>query len=88
MKDLKRNIDMVTTFDVGEPPEPHRFRIRDVNGKVHVVKIGQIFWILKVREPGYDYWRYKCRGELEGTERTFMIQFNVQKALWQLTEIA
>ena len=87
MKRIQRDIDVLATFRVGEPPEPHRFRVKDRNEQVHVLKIGKILDITKEKFLGYDIWTYKCQGIIGRQERVYEMQFNVQKAQWQLVKI-
>lgn len=87
MKKLNRDIDVLATFRNGEPPEPHKFRVKDRYENIHVLKIGQIVDITKERSLGYDIWKYKCRGRIGGFERLFEIQYNVQQARWQLVRM-
>lgn len=87
MRKLNRDIDVLATFRAGEPPEPHKFRVRDRYENVHELKIGQILDITKERILGYDVWNYKCRGRVGNYERFYEIQYNIQKARWQLVRI-
>ena len=87
MKRLNRDIDVIATFRVGEPPEPHRFRVKDRYENIHVLKIGQILDVKKEKSLGYDIWVYECLGRIGGYERPYEIQYNVQKARWQLVKI-
>ena len=50
MRKLNKDIDVLATFRTGEPPEPHKFRVRDRYENVHVLKIGQILWIFRCGE--------------------------------------
>ena len=87
MKRIQRDIDVLATFRVGEPPEPHRFRVKDRYENVHVLKVGQILDISKEKSLGYDIWTYKCQGMIGRQQRIYEMQFIVQKALWQLVKI-
>lgn len=87
MKRIQQTIDVLATFCAGEPPEPHRFRVRDRYGNVHVYRVGCILDVKKDRSLGYDIWTYRCQGMIGNTERVYVLRFNVQKALWQLVKI-
>ena len=87
MKKIQKNIDVIATFRVGEPPEPHRFRVTDRYDNVHVMKIGRILSIEKEKVLGDDIWTYKCQGMVGNQERIYVIQFNLCHGRWQLVKI-
>lgn len=87
MRKLNKDIDVLATFRTGEPPEPHKFRVNDRYGNVHVIKIGQILDITEQKNLGYDLWNYKCQGRVGNSIRAYDIQYNVQKAQWKLVRI-
>ena len=87
MKRIQRNIDVVCTFLEGEPPLPHRFRIRDRNEELHVYRISQVLDTAKEKILGDDIWTYKCQGVIGNQERIFVIQYNMRHGRWQLVKI-
>ena len=87
MKLLQKDIDVLATFCAGEPPELHRFRVKDRNDAIHVFKVGCILDISNEKHLGYDIWKYKCQSVIGRGERVYEMQFIVQKALWQLVKI-
>lgn len=87
MRKIQRSIDVVCTFIADKPPVPHRFRVRDRNDNVHVLRIGKILQIEKEKHSGDDVWTYKCQGMIGSQERIYVIRFNVSKASWQLVKI-
>ena len=42
MRKVQKEIDVIATFRIGEPPEPHRFRIEDMYGERYEYRIGEI----------------------------------------------
>ncbi len=87
MKMLQIDIDVLATFCAGEPPEPHRFRVKDRFDNMHVFKVGCILDITKEKSLGYDIWKYRCQSVIGRQERIYEMQFIVQKALWQLVKM-
>ncbi len=87
MKRVQRNIDVIATFCAGKPPQPHRFRVRDRYDNVHVYRIGQILRTTREKILGYDVWRYECQGRIGDYERKYTLQYNIEKALWQLVKV-
>ena len=87
MRTIQRNIDVIATFRTGEPPEPHRFRVRDRYDNIHEMKIGRILRIDREKVLGDDIWTYRCQGMVGNLERIYEIQYNIPHARWQLVKI-
>jgi hypothetical protein len=39
VRTIQKNIDVIATFRIGEPPEPHRFRIEGLDGEKYEYRI-------------------------------------------------
>lgn len=87
MRMIQKNIDVVCTFFAGEPPVPHRFRVKDKNEELHVYRISQVLDTVREKVLGDDIWTYKCQGVIGNQERIFVIQYNLHHARWQLVKI-
>lgn len=87
MRKIRKNIDVIATFRDGEPPQPHRFRVRDQYENVHVLRIRRILSAEKRKVLGDEIWEYRCQGMVGNMERIYVIEFNLHHGRWQLVKI-
>ena len=87
MKLVNRSIDIIASFRADEPPEPIRFRVKDRNDKTHVLKVDNILDISKGTKGRNEVWYYKCQGRVGGSERIYVLEYDISKTNWFLVKI-
>ena len=66
VRKVQKEIDVIATFRIGEPPEPHRFRIEGLDGERYEYRIGEIRDIRLLNVFGDRVWNYECCGLIGG----------------------
>jgi hypothetical protein len=87
MRKVQKEIDVIATFRIGEPPEPHRFRIEGLDGDRYEYRIGEIKDIRLLNVFGDRVWNYECTGMIGEHLRNYVLQFNLRHAAWRMVEI-
>ena len=87
MKKVQKEIDVIATFHIGEPPEPHRFRIEGMDDERYEYRIGEIMDVRQLNVFGDRVWNYVCSGMIGHNVRNYVIQFNLRHAAWKMVEI-
>ena len=87
VRKVQKEIDVIATFRIGEPPEPHRFRIEGLDGERYEYRIGEIRDIRLLNVFGDRVWNYECCGLIGGHMHSYVLQFNLRHATWKMVEV-
>lgn len=87
VRKVQKEIDVIATFRIGEPPEPHRFRIEGLDGERYEYRIGEIRDIRLLNVFGDRVWNYECCGLIGGRMHSYVLQFNLRHATWKMVEV-
>lgn len=77
-------VDVLASFMIDEPPEPHRFRYHAPDGRVCMIKVDVITSIDKRTEFGGLAYTYRCQSDFGHGIEQYELEFNVRKIQWGL----
>lgn len=87
MKIVARPIEMVAWFTIEGIPNPVRFRIKNDDGEMDVVKIEKIVFKEREKIAGNEMINYRCQSTISGQTKTLEIKYELSTCKWILFKI-
>ena len=86
MKMIRADVDMITVFHRGEPPEPYKFRYSK-NGREYEIKVDKVLDLRKEYFGNTKNYIYKCHSLIGRRQRIYELKYIGSDVRWELMKI-
>jgi hypothetical protein len=87
MKVVAKPVEMVAWFTKEGMPQPVRFRMQDKEEEYITIKVDRVIQTDKEKFAGNPMMVYTCKSFIRGTERLFVLKYEVVTMKWMLFKI-